>query len=121
MDQADGDAALVTPAASTLHNHICSTPPMGQPRLEEQGEPILEAGSPPPIIITEEEVVLSTAAAVGARRTNNRWWSKATRVVVHSALRFVRSKPDRRQPRQDQPRRYEFLERSCMGREMDRL
>ena len=106
MNQADGDAALVAP-------------PVGQPRLEEQAEPSLEAGSPPPIIITEEEVVFSTAAAV--RPTNYRWWSKATRVVVHAAVRFSRSTPDRRQPRQYQPKRYEFLERSCMGREMDRL
>ena len=91
MDQADGDATLVTP-------------PVGQP---------------PPIIITEAEVVFATAAAM--RPMNYRWWSKATRVVVHSARRFVRSTPGRRLPRQDQPSRYEFPERSCMGRETDRL
>ena len=106
MDQADGDAALVTP-------------PVGQPPLEKRAEPILEAGSPPPIIITEEEVVFSTAAAVRARRKNNRWWSKPAR-IVHAALPFSRPTPDRREPRHDQPKRYEFLERSCMGREMDR-
>jgi hypothetical protein len=120
MHQAEGDAASLTPA-STPQDHTCRTAPAAQPRFEEQAEPILETGSPPPTIITEQEVVLSTAAAVAARRTNNRWWSKPTRVVVHSALRFIRSKPDRGQPRQDQPRRYEFLDRSCMGREMDRL
>ena len=86
-------------AAQSKHHHgIGREPAMDQadgglPRLDEQAEPI----PPPPIIITEEEVVLSTAAAVRARRKNNRWWSKPTRIV------------------------YAALERSCMGREIDRL
>ena len=34
---------------------------------------------------------------------------------------FQRSTADGVEPHQHYPKRYEFLERSCMGREMDRL
>lgn len=68
------------------------------------GEPV----SPAPILITEKEVVFDTAAAVPARPTKKRGSREATGAVLA-------------QPRQHYPRRYVFLENSCIAREMHRL
>jgi hypothetical protein len=85
-------------------------------------EPTLEAAPPALILITEKEVVLSTAAAVPVRPTTMRWWPRATRVVLAAMHRmFLTSTPDHHQPPRHYPRRYGFLERSCLEREMDRL
>ena len=79
------------------------------------------AVSPAPVLITEKEVLFSTAAAVPLP-TTTRWWPEATGVVVAAMHQMgLASKADGGQPRRDYPKRYEFLERSCMAREMDRL
>jgi hypothetical protein len=73
-------------------------------QFELEAEPTRDAASAAPILITEKELVFSTAAAVAVRPTR-RWWPTTTG----------------RRPRRHYPRRYGFLERSCMAREMDRL
>ncbi len=84
--------------------------------------PALEAVSPAPILIIEQEVVFSTAAAMPLRPKTIHWWSEMTGVAFGAVHRmFLSSTPDARQPRQYYPKRYEFLEHSCMAREMDRL
>jgi hypothetical protein len=95
---------------------VAMTLPISEPRFEP------EAKDAAPVLISEKEVLFGTAAAVPLRPTTTRRWTEATRVVVAAMHRMsLTSRADGRQPRQDYPRRYEFLERSCMGREMDRL
>jgi hypothetical protein len=81
----------------------------------------LEARGAAPILITEQEVLFSTAAAGSLQPTTKRWFPAATGAVlaaIHGI--FQRSTADRVGPRHH-PKHYEFLERACMGREMDRL
>jgi hypothetical protein len=68
------------------------------------------------VLITEQEVLFGTAAAVLPQREGitRRFAASIGRMFAVSARP---SQPRRR----DYPRRYEFLERSLMGREMDRL
>jgi hypothetical protein len=107
MNTLEANAALATRATTS--------------QFEPEAKPPA-AVSPAPVLITEKEVLFSTAAAVPLRPTTTRWWSEATGVVVAAIHRMsLTSRPDGRQPRQDYPRRYEFLERSCMAREMGRL
>jgi hypothetical protein len=68
------------------------------------------------VLITEQEVLFGTAVAVPARRES----------IVHRFFASVRRaaavSPDASRPKRgDYPRRYEFLERALMAREMDRL
>jgi hypothetical protein len=87
-------------------------------------EPILRAPSVAPadeaasaeVLITEQEVLLGTAAALPARRQHisRRFGASMRRMFAVSAHA---SGP----PRRDVPKRYDFLERALMGREMDRL
>ncbi|MGO9032944.1 hypothetical protein [Mycobacterium sp.] len=87
-------------------------------------EPILRAPSVAPadeaasaeVLITEQEVLFGTAAALPARRE-----SIARRFVALMRRMFAASARASRPPRRDVPKRYEFLERALMGREMDRL
>jgi hypothetical protein len=93
--------------------------PAGAPYL-----PIPRPTSPAPpdqaasteVLITQQEVLFSTAAAVPARRE-----SAVRRFVASLSRIWAVSAPESRPRRRDYPRRYEFLERSLMGREMDRL
>jgi hypothetical protein len=120
MNTVVGNGAWVTPVAATLPHHIRGTSPIGE-RFE--GEPIPEAVAPPPILITENEVVFSTtAAAVPVRPTTVRGWRTATGLVLEVMHRMsLTPTADGARPSQDYPRRYVFLENSCMAREMDRL
>jgi hypothetical protein len=87
-------------------------------------EPILRAPRVAPadkaatseVLITEQEVLFGTAAALPARRRHigRRFGASMRRLFA------VSERPSRPQ-RGDYPRRYEFLERSLMAREMDRL
>jgi hypothetical protein len=87
-------------------------------------EPILRAPSVAPadaaasaeVLITEQEVLFGTAAALPARRE-----SIARRFVALMRRMFAVSAHASGPPRRDAPKRYEFLERALMGREMDRL
>jgi hypothetical protein len=87
-------------------------------------EPILRAPSVAPadaaasaeVLITEQEVLFGTAAALPARRE-----SIARRFVALMRRMFAVSAHASGPPRRDVPKRYEFLERALMGREMDRL
>jgi hypothetical protein len=68
------------------------------------------------VLITEKEVLLGTAAAVLPRRASisRRFGASVGRIFAVSAH------PSRPQ-RSNYPKRYEFLERSLMARETDRL
>jgi hypothetical protein len=90
-----GTASLRTAAAP--YQPIPQPPP---------APPSVEASSTG-VLITEQEVLFGTAAVVLPKREG------ITR-------RFDVSRPSRPR-RRDYPRRYQFLERSLMGREMDRL
>jgi len=86
-------------------------------------EPILRAPSVAPaaaasaeVLITAQEVLFGTAAALPARRE-----SITRRFVALMRRMFAASAHASGPPRRDVPRRYEFLERALMGREMDRL
>jgi hypothetical protein len=68
------------------------------------------------VLITEKEVLLSTAAAVLPRRE-----SISRRFVASVGRIFAVSARTSRPQRSDYPKRYEFLERSLMAPEMDRL
>jgi hypothetical protein len=77
--------------------------------------PSVEASSTE-VVITEQEVLFSTAAAVPARRENI-----GRRFAASIGRLFAVSARPSRPRRTDYPRRYEFLERALMAREMDRL
>jgi hypothetical protein len=64
-----------------------------------------------PVLITEQEVAFSTAAAIPAAPTTPRWLRMLRGLFATDSYSHGRS----------QPRRYSFLERSCMARAMDRL
>jgi hypothetical protein len=68
------------------------------------------------VLITEQEVLFGTAAAVPPRRQNI-----SRRFVASIRQMFSVSAPTSRPRRGDYPKRYEFLERALMAREMDRL
>jgi hypothetical protein len=68
------------------------------------------------VLITEQEVLFGTAAAVPARRQ-----SISRRFVASIGRVFAVSAHTERPRRGDCPKRYEFLERALMAREMDRL
>jgi hypothetical protein len=68
------------------------------------------------VLITEQEVLFGTAAAVPPRRQN----------IIHRFVASIRPlfavpAPTSRPRRGDYPKRYEFLERALMAREMGRL
>jgi hypothetical protein len=68
------------------------------------------------VLITEKEVLFGTAAALPAprRHAGRRFGASVGRIFAVSAHT---SRPKRR----NYPKRYEFLERSLMARETDRL
>jgi hypothetical protein len=68
------------------------------------------------VLITEQEVLFGTSVAVPVPRE-----SVVRRVVASITRIFAVSTPASRPQRRDYPKHYEFLERSLMGREMDRL
>jgi hypothetical protein len=85
-------------------------------------EPTVEAVSRAPALITEQEVMLSTAVTVRPRPTIMRRWLEATAVFLASVRRMVATpRPDGRPAHGYYPKRYVFLEHSCMAREMHRL
>jgi hypothetical protein len=87
--------------------------------LDEAQEQLI---SPAPALITEQEVALGTAVALRPRPTTRRRWVEATHVVLAAVNRALAPSPqDSRPVRRDYPKNYAFLERACMGREMDRL
>ena len=86
--------------------------------------PIPRPASPAPadeaasgeVLITEQEVLFSTAAALPAGRQ-----SLGGQFVALMKRLFAVAVEASRPPRPNVPKRYEFLERALMGREMDRL
>jgi hypothetical protein len=68
------------------------------------------------VLITEQEVLFGTSVAAPApgKSIVRRFVASITRI-------FAVSTPASRPQRRDYPKHYEFLERSLMGREMDRL
>jgi hypothetical protein len=90
--------------------------------VAQKREATLEAVSRAPILITEHEVTFATAAAVPVPRPTTRRWMEPIHAVRTAALRMLRaSRADSRPARWDYPRRYAFLEKAGMSREMDRL
>jgi hypothetical protein len=76
----------------------------------------------PPILITEQQVAFSTAAALPVRpATRPRWIEQISAVLAALERMLVASPTESAAPRRNYPRRYGFLEHSCMAREMDRL
>jgi hypothetical protein len=92
--------------------------------LDVPGDPELttETASRTPILITEREVAFATAAAVPVPSTTTRRWTEAIRIVF-AAIRGMFATPtaDSRPARRHYPPRNNFLEHSCMAREMHRL
>lgn len=85
-------------------------------------EPTLEAATSAPLLITEQEVAFGTAAAGRTRPTTTRWWSETTSVALGAIHRmFATVASGARPARRHYPKRYTFLERACLAREMDRL
>ena len=86
--------------------------------------PIPRPASPAPadeaasaeVLITEQEVLFGTAAAVPARRHG-----LSGRFVTLMKRMFAVVAEAAGPPRPSVPKRYEFLERALMAREMDRL
>jgi hypothetical protein len=107
------------PNRATRRAEMTTTPEtyVGAP----DGEPALDALSAAPILITEQEVVFGTAAAVRARTTMRRCTEAISLVVRAIPQMFATSASNVRPARRVYPKRYLFLERACLGREMDRL
>ncbi|TDK88374.1 hypothetical protein EI067_27080 [Mycobacterium paragordonae] len=75
-----------------------------------------------PIVITEKAVAFGTAAATLMRPTTKRWWTHATDAAHSAAQRiFLASTADRQQRSRHRQPRFDYLEASCMEREMRRL
>jgi hypothetical protein len=90
-----------------------------QENLDEARERLV---SPAPVVISEHEVALGTAAALRARpKTQHRWFEAVN--VLRAAMQrsLAPSTQETRPARRRYPKRYRFLENSCMAREMDRL
>jgi hypothetical protein len=120
MNTLAGNAAAGAPTA-TLQQHACSTSPIGEQQLEVTVHPALEAVFPAPLL-TGQQVAVSTAVTMALRPKTVHWRSEAAGVAVAVVHRmFVRTTSNGRQPHEYCSRRYEFLERSCMARAMDRL
>ena len=84
--------------------------------------PTIEAISRAPVLITAQEVAFGTAAAARPRPTMTRRWTEATSVVLASVRQVVALlRPGARPAHRHYPKRYAFLERSGMAREMERL
>ena len=66
------------------------------------------------VLITQQEVIFSTAAVVGLRR------EKVSRRLAAIMRRMFAISPHASRP-QHCPKRYEFLERALMARELERL
>lgn len=82
----------------------------------------LQPVSSAPVLISEHEVLLSTTAAMPASPTTTRWWTAAARGIAVALRRAVPMSPtDSRQVQRYAPKRYDYLERSLMSREMGRL
>ncbi len=80
--------------------------------------------SPGTVLVTTEEVLFSTAAAalpLEAPRTARRFANATHGVAAAFRGMFLTSRADARPARRHYPSRLEFLERSAMSREMDRL
>lgn len=121
MNTIQGNGAHVTAPGQSSHL-IGSTSPISRSPFELEAKPAHPVVSPAPILITEKQVLLSTAAAVAVRPTTMRRWRRAIDVVLavmHGT--WMTSRTDSVRPPQYYPKRYAFLEYSCMGREMDRL
>ena len=73
--------------------------------------PAADPVSPEPILISEQEVALGTTAAL--MPTTIRRWPRPLAALLAS----MRPAPQRH----SHPRRYAYLEYSCLAREMDRL
>jgi hypothetical protein len=87
--------------------------------LDEAQERLVARG---PVLISELEVALGAAAALRARPTIRRRWFEATHVRLAAMRRSLApSTHEARPARRDYPKRYAFLEDSCMAREMGRL
>jgi hypothetical protein len=97
---------------------MTATPEILDPAPDTESIPV--AGASAPTLITGHEVAFSSGAA--RVRPVTRWWTRAS-AVVRAAMhrRFLTAAGHTGAPRQDCARRYEFLERSCLAREMDRL
>jgi hypothetical protein len=110
MNRVNGNAVLLTPSPSHHPPRTDAASATGKPRAEA------------PILITEQEVLFNTAAAVPLPLPKKRRWPAVTGAVLAAVQgMFQRSTADGVEPHRHYPKRYEFLERSCMGREMDRL
>jgi hypothetical protein len=87
-----------------------------EPKVRTPSAAPPDAAASTEVLITEQEVLLSTAAALPVRRK-----SLGRRFAASIGRIFAAPTPVSQPKRRDYPRRYEFLERSLMGREMDRL
>lgn len=87
-----------------------------QPKLQTPRVAPPDQAASTEVLITEQEVLFGTAAALPARRES------ITRRFFASLKRIFSVSADAPRPaRRNYPRRYEFLERSLMAREMERL
>jgi hypothetical protein len=102
----------------TTENATAITFDEAQETLDETSERLL---SPAPVLISEQEVALGTAVALRAQPIPRRWFEAIN--VARAAMRrsLAPSTREARPVRRDYPKQYEFLEKACMAREMDRL
>lgn len=90
---------------------------------DTKSSPEVEAAAA--VLITVQQVAFGTAAAmpvqVPARPTTQRPAKTGSGLLAAVRKLFLTSASDEREPRRDYPKRYAFLEDSCMARAMDRL
>jgi len=91
--------------------------PFGAPSAAAKQRPTTEASPRTPVLVTEQQVLFATAAAVPLQPA--RRWTAAVWAFLASA--FVKSGKESQPKRRHYPSHHDFLEDSCMAREMLRL
>src|ERR1700757_2554223 len=93
-----------------------TTDPVNEPMPQSPAAAHSTEVSSTEVLIATQQVVFSTAAAAGIRREN------MGRRLLATMRRIFATSTDASRPRSRYvPRRYGFLERSLMAREMERL
>lgn len=99
-----------------------TTPQETLSSVVESTEPSIHVGVLAPILFTEQEVSFSTAVALAVRPAKMQRWAEATAGVLAALQRMVLTlTPEERASRRYYSNHYDFIEESCMAREMQRL
>ncbi len=123
MNCVEEQDARVTVATTSSQHRRYGASPITTPQFEVRTGFILETVLPQRPSSPRNEIVLGTTRPAPTRSRTSRWWSKAVG-AVRMGIRGMLEGPvlqDSPVQRQHYPKRYQFLEHSCLAREMRRL